>query len=158
MNFPEGMIGEIYWLPLASVLISNSIRDLRKKEIFLWPTALLGLLGIGWKIFLIYTEVWNTGMTLREMEYLLFVPLLPGIAAAILSFTSKGNLGMGDAIMLLVFGAWENAETVIPAMLFALAGLGTYSAVMFMSGRRRIEIPAVPFLAGGFFLTLLMGC
>ena len=126
------------WITLA-VLSVNSIQDLRKREILLFPTAAAGAAGIYWQMLEVHRQV-----------PILFCDMLPGLLLICLSRATRGKLGAGDGLLVWTVGIWLGFFEILGILVwgFLLAGGAAILIVILKSGKR--EIPFIPFLLAAF--------
>lgn len=130
----------------AAYLLVLAVADIRKKELQLTYIA-AGLLFI--PLFMIagpadiVTAVYG---------------IIPGIIMLVLYFLSKGQIGMGDVLLLLVIGPSVGFDGCICIVFSALLLMLPVAAVILISGRltRKSRVPFVPFIFVGNVVRLLM--
>ena len=124
-----------------ALLWANAERDLRTREIVLWPTLLLLAAGCG-------TQVVSDG-TVSGVGW----SLLPGLVLLILSIATRGGIGSGDAVVVGALGIWTGAESAFLTTLFALTLVPT-TVVLKKKTIRNKEVPFVPYLFISYVLWL----
>ena len=80
----------------------------------------------------------------------------PGALLALLSAASRGNVGFGDAVMIMAVGAWCGVLTAVVTLMAALGIQTMVSLVYSISGGRKKELPFVPAILGGYIVSLLI--
>lgn len=122
-------------------LTVNSISDVKKRRIFL---GIIGILFAGGVLFRIYDK------TLVSFDTLYC--LIPGVLTILLSFVSKGSVGLGDALMILSLGLYMKANEILSVIMVAvtLAGIVALVCVTVLKKGRKYELPFIPFLYIGF--------
>ena len=87
-----------------------------------------------------------------------FCALLPGLAAVVLSILSRGGLGLGDALVLLVLGLYDSSAGVMASLLFGLFFSSVYAGVQYILLRRRKDysFAFLPFLAAGYGVRVIL--
>ncbi len=135
----------IRWTMMVLIMVCG-IQDLRSKKIYLW------LLLIGAVIM---------GACIPFSASLLIIDRIAGLAVGIvvivISFATRGKIGLGDGILLCItgigLGFWSNME------LFAIAlFLAAVTSIILLSFRivdRKKSIPFVPFLFIGYLIIFL---
>ena len=115
-----------HWITLA-VLALNSIHDIKRREIILSSVILYGTFGIvfGW---------------------------IPGIVLILLSVASKGNIGIGDGIMICAIGCWYEFMETVGILFLGLLLTIPCSLILWKCGWTNKELPFLPFLCGGWIL------
>lgn len=135
----------IHGIILMFLGISAGI-DFRKKEISLWLTAIVGLVG------LVYS-VWSG----RDVSTV-FLALGAGGFLLFLSVITHGEIGMGDGWILMVLGLFLDAEEIMETLCIGFLAAAAVSLILLvvLKKGRKTEIPFVPFLllgyVGGMFL------
>ena len=148
--FTENALSILSWNTMRSygvciLLLCNSIRDIRKKEILLIPTAAAGAAGL------------FAAFVLQEPVLTGILPsLLPGILLLFLSRFTGEKIGYGDGILTLTLGIWRG----LSGTLLILAGafwLASGTAIFLLIRRSvRKELPFVPFLFLSCLITDLL--
>ncbi len=128
-------------------LTFQSLFDLRHREIFLPVTVMTALAGI----------------FLRAAEgNVLILPLLAAFLPGILFFgfavATRGSIGIGDALEVLLFGIYLSFGAVLASVFCALLLSSLCSVYLILRKKKgkRTCIPFLPFLLLGY-LTLLVG-
>lgn len=125
--------------------------DIRKKEICLWLTGLLGVCGLIYHLFL--------ERALGE----LFISVGIGVSFLGISLLTRGAVGMGDGWLLMAAGTLLNKYEMVEMVGMGLFLAAIWSLFLLNGSRmnriridRKTEIPFVPFLLlgylGGLFL------
>ena len=128
-----------------SLLTFNTWNDLRKREILLIPTMLIGLAGF----LLAFAQ--------GQIHLSYFAGFFAGGMLFAGSLLSKGAVGGGDALVLLSLAAllsWDRILACLTAALLGSAFASLYLIVIKRKGRRA-SIPFLPFLLGGYLLCLI---
>lgn len=131
---------------ISIFLILNVIKDIREKEISMWSVLIWGLFGIIW-MFLDSGFGWKTGL----------VGLIPGIFLAALGVLSKGAVGLGDGLLVMVTGLYLGLQTAAAGLLWGLIICTAWGLLMIFLGRgtRNTELPFAPFLFLGILLNMI---
>ena len=81
---------------------------------------------------------------------------IPGASLFVLSLISKGKLGMGDALMVLVMGLFIGLRQTVGELMMAVVFAGIFALVLVAAKkcRKGDELPFVPFLAAAHILEL----
>ena len=134
------------WIVTIGITVLNSIRDIRKKEIFLLPTLMCLAAGV------IY------GIAAGEEPLLLMAAsYLPGILLLMFSLLSGGQVGRGDALGVLMLGGWLKWESVFAAVCAGFLAAGITAAVLLIrKTNKKKELPFMPFLLAGEILTVVL--
>lgn len=126
-------------------LILNAIKDIRKKEISIPSVIVWGLSGIIW-MFLDSDFGWIAGLA----------GLIPGISLAALGVLSRGAVGFGDGLLLMVTGLYLGIQTTAAGLFWGLIICAAWGIIMIFlrRGTRNTELPFAPFLLIGVLLNM----
>lgn len=82
-----------------------------------------------------------------------------GAGVMILSRVTGGSIGMGDGLLLLVTGIYLGAERNMALFFTGLlyAAFWSLGLIVLGKGKRKREIPFVPFLLAGYITVLIGG-
>lgn len=126
---------------LLLLLLICAIEDLKRKELTITYILFFGILGVLVHLFYADGSIYN----------MLFGILL-GLAIMILSFFSRGSIGMGDGILLVVtgvyLGGYENMELFLLGTF--LAGIWSLGLLVLKKKKRKDKIAFVPFLLAAY--------
>lgn len=125
-----------------------SLEDVRRKRLTVIYILMFGIGGLFLHIvapvYSIYSILWG---------------MLVGIAMMLLSFISRGSVGMGDGILLVVtgvyLGGYGNLELFMIGLL--LSALWSLGLLALKKKKRKEEIAFVPFLLLSYFVMLFRG-
>lgn len=124
-----------------------SVEDIRKKGIKrLWLIG-LGIVGL---IFTIAdAEVLCVSFLLR---------FVPGVVFVLLAWATREQIGMGDALLILVMGWYLNAIELVDVCLLAffIAGLVALVLLAVIKKSKKFELPMVPFIFAGYVVMLCL--
>lgn len=120
--------------------------DVRKREVTVIYILLFGIAGVVMHLFFpicsIYSVLWGG---------------LLGVVMMIVSAVSRGNIGMGDGILLVVTGVYlggsDNLELFLTGLL--LAAVWSLGLFVFKKKRGNDEIAFIPFLLISYFIMLI---
>ena len=126
-------------MSVAALLAGNCLQDIRKREILLLPTLLTGIAGIHFH----FSEGRISSIALS---------LLPGILLLLCSLVTRGAIGGGDAVLTAAVGAWTGFSEITVTVLLALALVPVAAGLFRAVGKRRKELPFVPFILAGWLL------
>ena len=128
-------------------LILCSIQDIREKRISLKLLIVFG------SIFFIVSILFEE-MRLEQRIHNLF----PGLAALLISFLTKEQIGYGDAACLIILGSVISAVTLLNAIMGGLILLSICSVVLLAGKRanRKSTLPFIPFLSTGIALQIVL--
>lgn len=144
----------IRWILEGSYLLRCVHSDLKTKQISLrwskWMLAAGVLLRLPEMVSI------SAGLSIGFLAGL-FLDALPGIVCILFSCLSKGKMGMGDGLMILVTGIFLGAEKTVQITWRAFLFGACYAAALLLKGKsRQQEFAFAPclFLA---FLTIVLG-
>lgn len=137
-------------MEVAEIVMSGCLAvlagiDLKRKQVPVCPVALLGIAGVGFRI-------WNeTGI------WELFLGTVPGILLLVLSVCSRESIGIGDGLVLLVLGIFCGISTAVAVLGMALVLAAVLAMVLLTTGKagRKTELPFIPCLCGSYLLCVL---
>lgn len=135
-------------------LLWNSWNDIRKREIVPWSILLFLVFRL--LIFLIQIPKLDGQVWAEVME--MATGVIPGILVLIIGRVSRGMIGMGDGLVLIVIGAYIGATAVISVMMWSFLGASVWCMVFLCLKRYRLKsrIPFVPFLLMGYGIQLMI--
>jgi leader peptidase (prepilin peptidase)/N-methyltransferase len=149
----DDMLNSIFLLIL---LAGYSVEDIRKKRIRTQYLLVFAALGM----FLFFYD------TQLDSAWDLFGGMLLGVGIILLSLLTRGSIGMGDGLILLVSGIYLGIEKNFLLFMLALFYAALCSLILLAKGRIRRknlsaisgkhEIPFIPFLLAAY-LTILIG-
>ena len=133
---------------LLGLLGLCSWEDIKRKELTIVYILLFGiggmLLHLFWPVHSIYSIMWG---------------ILLGTVMMMLSWLSRGTIGMGDGILLVVTGVYlggiDNLELFLMGLM--LAACWSLGLLVFRGKGGKEEIAFVPFLLAAYVLMLLKG-
>lgn len=122
---------------LLILLFICAMEDLKRKEVTVMYILLFGIIGVVLHLFYpncsIYSILWG---------------LLLGISIMAVSLFSRGNIGMGDGILLTVtgvyLGGYKNLELFLTGLF--LAGIWSLGLLVLKQKKRKEKIAFMPFL------------
>jgi leader peptidase (prepilin peptidase)/N-methyltransferase len=128
---------------LLSFLTFSAWTDIRKREIYIVNFLFFGAAGI-----IINYEVFKE----------IFWGIGPGIIFLVLSKITKGAVGRGDGLLIIVTGMYLGfTKNLILLMLSLLLASCFGIAIFFVkSFQLKIKLPFAPFLLAGFICLLFM--
>lgn len=124
----------------------NAVKDIRKKEISIWSVVIWGLFGIIW-MFLDSEFGWKTGLA----------GLIPGIFLEALSVLSRGAIGLGDGLLVMVAGLYLGLQAAAAGLFWGLIFCTAWGVLIIFlrRGTRNTELPFAPFLLLGILLNMI---
>lgn len=94
-------------------------------------------------------------MLIKNVE---MASLIPGVILCIISFLSRGSLGIGDGIAAIAIGMHIGLEKTLYAICIAFLLSSIYGAVLFVVKKNgKYEMPFIPFICTGVIITNLLG-
>ena len=145
-------MNEKAWIVIKEIVLLAglgimSVEDIRKKGIKrLWLIG-LGIVGL---IFTIAdAEVLCVSFLLR---------FVPGVVFVLLAWATREQIGMGDALLILVMGWYLNAIELVDVCLLAffIAGLVALVLLVVIKKSKKFELPMVPFIFAGYVVMLCL--
>ncbi len=145
-------MNEKAWMVIKEIVLLAglgimSVEDIRKKGIKrLWLIG-LGIVGL---IFTIAdAEVLCVSFLLR---------FVPGVVFVLLAWATREQIGMGDALLILVMGWYLNAIELVDVCLLAffIAGLVALVLLAVIKKSKKFELPMVPFIFAGYVVMLCL--
>ncbi|MCI6791084.1 MAG: hypothetical protein MR589_08420 [Lachnobacterium sp.] len=145
-------MNEKAWMVIKEIVLLAglgimSVEDIRKKGIKrLWLIG-LGIVGL---IFTIAdAEVLCVSFLLR---------FVPGVVFVLLAWATREQIGMGDALLILVMGWYLNAIELVDVCLLAffIAGLVALVLLVVIKKTKKFELPMVPFIFAGYVVMLCL--
>ena len=123
-----------------------ALEDILKKSI---PVSLLlvGILFIPAGIFILGKE----GFSFSDNA----LGLIPGAVLLLISYVSRGQIGIADAVLVTLIGAALGIEVVVKVVTAALLLITVFSAIMLILGKlkRKSILPFIPFLLAGYLMS-----
>ena len=131
---------------IATILITgiNGINDIRKREIFFLPTVLAGIAGMLYSI--------SCGADLLKI----LGGLLPGLVVLALAILLNGQMGLGDAVVVMALGTWRDMTAVFIILISGLMAAAVVGGIYLMKGRHKKELPFIIFLFIGSLVEILI--
>lgn len=145
-------MNEKAWMVIKEIVLLAglgimSVEDIRKKGIKrLWLIG-LGIVGL---IFTIAdAEVLCVSFLLR---------FVPGVVFVLLAWATREQIGMGDALLILVMGWYLNAIELVDVCLLAffIAGFVALVLLVVIKKSKKFELPMVPFIFAGYVVRLCL--
>ena len=133
---------------LMILLVITAVIDIKKREI---PAALIALGASLATAYVVYSFVNEAGCAK-------VVPaLLPGAAMLLISLVTRGEVGLGDGLMLLFIGPVFGLEQTVAGLLIALFISSIFSIVVLAlkKGNRKTKLAFIPFLTLGMGAAML---
>lgn len=133
---------------MLGLLSICSLEDVKRKRLTVIYILMFGIGGVVLHLFTpvcsIYSMLWG---------------MLLGIAMILLSIATRGNVGMGDGILLVVTGVYlggaDNLQLFMMGLL--LSALWSLGLMVLKKKNRKEEIAFVPFLLLSYVIMLVRG-
>lgn len=131
-------------------LAAGTVWDLKKKAL---PENYVFLFGVVAMLYLVFQII--SGKSISEGV----LGLIPGVVSLILCLITKEQIGLGDGLLLLFVGCFQNMKETLAILFAAFAILLIVSMFLLFTGQvgRKSTIPFVPFLFCGQFLLIVGG-
>lgn len=124
----------------------EAIHDCFTREISLPPTVPAALVGI----LSLLSQPPDSILSL-------LIRLVPGLLLMGLAFISRGALGLGDGLVILIMGLYLPFKTLTVSVLTGFFVSSLYAAVLFLIRPSvKTQFPFLPFLFAGHLLTRII--
>ncbi len=137
METAGGVILLIYLLLMA-------VNDIRKKEIHLGITAIVGVILAARQLYLVFQG---------EMSAVsAFLGILTGIFLIVVSVATEGQIGIGDGLLFVICGLFFSLYETGVLLLISLFLTAAVSGIMIVIKRagKKDTIPFAPFVLAGY--------
>lgn len=126
---------------VMSMLALCTAQDMKKRQIRLNFVLVFGILGV---FFHMLWRMLSIGNILLGMSV--------GAALLLLSVLTKGGIGVGDALILIVTGIYLGLEKNLELFLFGLflCSMWSLGLLVLRKKSRKDSIPFVPFLLAAY--------
>lgn len=127
-------------------LILCTISDLKTKTINIFLSAIYFSFGIIWQLFFI-----NTPGTI------IISNLFTGIFLMLISFFTKGAIGIGDAIIFIIISLYTASTCTLEILFYSLLLASCFSLILLLKNfSKKHTIPFAPFILSGFTIHLIL--
>lgn len=137
------------WKDMINLLLLglNCWGDIKKREIYLIPTILYGLLGLILQLY-----------ELKSIHLGLLTGMIPGLFLLMTGMVSSGKVGYGDGILVLALGIWIGFFKCLMTLTTGLLLAAIWSAFSLVIKRfkKDDQIPFIPFLFFGYLVRLII--
>lgn len=125
-------------------LLLMAVNDIRKKEIHLGITAVVGVALAAKQLYLVYQGEMSAGSA--------FLGILTGIFLIVVSVVTGGQIGIGDGILFVICGLFFSLYETSILLLISLFLTAVVSGIMIVIKRvgKRDTIPFAPFVLAGY--------
>jgi leader peptidase (prepilin peptidase)/N-methyltransferase len=129
------------------VLVIEAVTDFKKKEVnIVFPV----LLAAAATLMLFFTK----DISLINS----IIGIAEGVLLILISFLTKGEIGMGDGILLAACGLMLGGKDNLIMFFFACLSSAIVSALIMLIKKadKKTKIPFVPFMIPGFLIMVLL--
>lgn len=129
------------------VLVIEAVTDFKKKEVnIVFPV----LLAAAATVMLFFTK----DISLINS----IIGIAEGVLLILISFLTKGEIGMGDGILLAACGLMLGGKDNLIMFFFACLSSAIVSALIMLIKKadKKTKIPFVPFMIPGFLIMVLL--
>lgn len=132
---------------LMGVLFISSIEDIRRRRVNLILLIVSGIVAV------FFHMCWNSHSLMDMLE-----GALVGVVLLICSKLTKGRIGVGDGLMLVVTGLFLGWQKNAALFFLGTMMAGLYSLLLFSLKRKRKddEIAFIPFLSIGYLIVCIL--
>lgn len=136
----------IFHIIFLIYLIICTVTDLKTRKINLVISLIYFLIGITCQIFFIPCD-----------SSILFLNLLPGFFLLVISKTTKGAIGCGDAIIFVNMALFLRTFSALNVLFFSLIIASCFSLILLCKKySKNYAFPFAPFILSGYLITFLM--
>jgi len=96
---------------------------------------------------------------IKQPITMLILAIIPGFVMLFFSFVSRGSIGQGDGILLMILGLYLGTAATVRIIVYSVF-LSAFYALYLYFGKNKgkdYEMPFVPFLLAAFLLDILWG-
>lgn len=129
--------------------------DVKRRTV---PIFLIIVLFLGGLMTVIVCTVLRTDAGDDIYIWQRLISCIPGICMVLISFLSKGAIGLGDALFFAAIGIFFDPLDMIFFMLLSFAAAALFGIILLISLRRRFKdtLPFMPFILIGYICFLLL--
>ena len=132
----------IRWLTFLNLLYPAD-SDVRHREFFVWP--ILAGAGAEAVIALLCGSM-------QQGVWPLVAGCIPGVLVCLYSLITKGAVGMGDGLCILVTGFFIGAEDTFVICISGFMAAAAVGLILIARGQRRAALPYMPFFTAFYIL------
>lgn len=127
-------------------LIICTVSDIKTKKISLKLSFVFLFLGLFIYLFFIKADA-----------IILLYNLMPGICLLLVSLFTKGAVGCGDAVILMIMSFYIPSASVLIILFFSLLAASVISVILMIKKySRKYALPFAPFITLGYTIFLLI--
>lgn len=143
-NYLQGFTVKDY--PVLIFLVGNAVRDIKRHEISLPLTVAGAIVGVFAAFFIRDDRLFG-----------ILLSTAPGLFSLLLTLLSRGAIGTGDGLVLLVLGFYYPLEEIAGILFFTLFLSAVMSAVLLVRHHRGTEkFALVPFFVAGLLILRIL--
>lgn len=130
---------------LGGYLLFLSVEDIRRKKVPIW--ALAAALAVS-PLFWLFKE---------EDVGTFLLGIIPGAALILISFVSRGGIGLADAAVVIILGINTGLTSVLMTVTISFGLIALFSGGMLIAGKLRLKstLPYIPFAFLGYVITVI---
>lgn len=130
---------------LGGYLLFLSVEDIRRKKVPIW--ALAAALAVS-PLFWLFKE---------EDVGTFLLGIIPGAVLILISFVSRGGIGLADAAVVIILGINTGLTSVLMAVTISFGLIALFSGGMLIAGKLRLKstLPYIPFAFLGYVITVI---
>lgn len=149
----------VRFLVVGILLLCSSIQDVKTRKL-----SNRGLIVGGIAVVILLLTEWlcsgwiaGVSAAIRSVPWERLMGALPGLGLLVLSYGMRGQIGRGDAYLMCISGAALGVKQGMALLFYALLLAGSISLVLLVlrKVKKDTKIPFVPFLLGGYLLSLI---
>ncbi len=125
-----------------------TIEDLKNKKICTWQLLCFFIEGV----------ILRCAICRQPLTDIL-LGMIPGVLLFLFSFLSRGNIGIGDGLLLLVTGIFLGVADTVRVFIYAIILCFGFALYLYLIKKksRHYEIPFVPFMLAAFICVSMLG-
>lgn len=130
---------------LGGYLLFLSVEDIRRKKVPIW--ALAAALAVS-PLFWLFKE---------EDVGTFLLGIIPGAVLILISFVSRGGIGLADAAVVIILGINTGLTAVLMTVTISFGLIALFSGGMLIAGKLRLKstLPYIPFAFLGYVITVI---
>ena len=134
---------------LLGFSITACVYDLKSRQIPVLLFLIFGLTGM------VLYPIYGTNTFIDELYGVII-----GVVFIAISYISKGQLGMGDSLAILITGICQGGTKVAFSCIYALFAASIFSLGLMIIKRYKKDhtIPFIPFLTAGIVFQEIISC
>lgn len=143
-NYLQGFTVKDY--PVLIFLVGNAVRDIKRHEISVPLTAAGAIMGVPAAFFI-----------RDDRPFGILLSIAPGLVSLLLTLLTRGSIGAGDGLILLVLGFYYSLEEIAGILFSALLLSAVMSVVLLVRHHRGTEkFALVPFFVAGLLILKIL--